>query len=67
MIHCACIKTPKLLGISAKPVPAMAAPFHLNGMVLNQMVGFRKKFMQLILALPSPRVWTSQVKFETTL
>ena len=41
-IRLACIDTPELRGKRAKPAPAMAAKYHLNGMVMNQTVGIRR-------------------------
>ena len=41
-IRLACIDTPELSGKNAKPAPAMAAKYHLNGMLMNQKVGIRR-------------------------
>ena len=41
-IRLACIDTPELKGKSAKPAPAMAAKYHLNGMLMGQTVGIRR-------------------------
>ena len=41
-IRLACIDTPELRGKNAKPAPAMAAKYHLNGMLMNQKVGIRR-------------------------
>ena len=41
-IRLACIDTPELQGKNAKPAPAMAAKYHLNGMLMNQEVGIRR-------------------------
>ena len=41
-IRLACIDTPELQGSKAKPAPAMAAKYHLNGMLMNQTVGIRR-------------------------
>ena len=38
----ACIDTPELKGENAKPAPAMAAKYHLNGMLMSQKVGIRR-------------------------
>ena len=41
-IRLACIDTPELKGKSAKPAPAMAAKYRLNGMLMGQKVGIRR-------------------------
>ena len=41
-IRLACIDTPELKGENAKPAPAMAAKYHLNGMLMSQKVGIRR-------------------------
>ena len=41
-IRLACIDTPALQGKNARPAPAMAAKYHLNGMLMNQAVGIRR-------------------------
>ena len=41
-IRLACIDTPELKGKNAKPAPAMAAKYHLNGMLMGQKVGIRR-------------------------
>ena len=41
-IRLACIDTPELKGKNAKPAPAMAARYHLNGMLMGQKVGIRR-------------------------
>ena len=41
-IRLACIDTPALQGKNAKPAPAMAAKYHLNGMLMNQTIGIRR-------------------------
>ena len=41
-IRLACIDTPELKGKNARPAPAMAAKYHLNGMLLGQKVGIRR-------------------------
>ena len=41
-IRLACIDTPALKGKNAKPAPAMAAKYHLNGMLMGQKVGIRR-------------------------
>ena len=41
-IRLACIDTPELRGDNAKPAPAMAAKYHLNGMLMNQTVKIRR-------------------------
>ena len=41
-IRLACIDTPELKGKNARPAPAMAAKYHLNGMLMNKTVGIRR-------------------------
>ena len=41
-VRLACIDTPELKGENAKPAPAMAAKYHLNGMLMSQKVGIRR-------------------------
>ena len=41
-IRLACIDTPELKGKNARPAPAMAAKYHLNGMLMGQTVGIRR-------------------------
>ena len=41
-IRLACIDTPELKGKNARPAPAMAARYHLNGMLMGQKVGIRR-------------------------
>ena len=41
-IRLACIDTPELEGNNAKPVPAMVAKNHLNGLLINQRVSIRR-------------------------
>ena len=41
-VRLACIDTPELKGENAKPAPAMAAMYHLNGMLMSQKVGIRR-------------------------
>ena len=41
-IRLACIDTPELEGKNAKPAQAMAAKYHLNGMLMGQKVGIRR-------------------------
>ena len=42
LIRLACIDTPELKGKNARPAPAMAATYHLNGMLMGQTVGIRR-------------------------
>ena len=41
-VRLACIDTPELQGKSARPAPAMAAKYHLNGMLMSHKVGIRR-------------------------
>jgi micrococcal nuclease len=41
-VRLACIDTPELKGENAKPAPAMAAKYHLNGMLISQKVSIRR-------------------------
>ena len=41
-IRLACIDTPELKGKNARPAPAMAAKYHLNGMLIGKKVGIRR-------------------------
>ena len=41
-VRLACIDTPELKGENARPAPAMAAKYHLNGMLMSQKVGIRR-------------------------
>ena len=41
-VRLACIDTPELVGKRAEPVPAIAAPNHLRGLVLGKKVGIRR-------------------------
>ena len=66
-IRLACIDTPDLAGKNAKPAPAMAAKYHLSGMLMGQKLGIRRitndrygrtvaeLFICLLYTSPSPR------------
>lgn len=41
-IRLACIDTPELEGNNAKPAPAIAAKYHLSGLLINQRVSIRR-------------------------